>query len=73
MGTPAVAGMASAPTVTPEERAFLSVPSASSARTSLQHITSRPHVAGTPGDLAMATYVRDEFKKAGIVDAHIDP
>lgn len=33
------------------ERTFVNVPSAEGAREALQHITSKPHVAGTPGDL----------------------
>lgn len=32
------------------ERDFIEVPSPDSARESLQFITSKPHVAGTPGD-----------------------
>lgn len=32
------------------ERRFLEVPSPEGARESLKHITSKPHVAGTPGD-----------------------
>lgn len=33
------------------EKTFVDVPSAEGAREALQHITSKPHVAGTPGDL----------------------
>lgn len=36
--------------VTEIERRFLDVPSAASARESLKFLTSKPHVAGTPGD-----------------------
>ncbi|CAM9256775.1 unnamed protein product, partial [Laminaria digitata] len=32
------------------ERDFIEVPSPDSARESLQFITSKPHVAGSPGD-----------------------
>ena len=57
---------------TPDEKRFLAVPSAESSRSNLQHITSRPHVAGTPGDHAMAEFVRDTIRAQGI-DAAIDP
>ena len=74
IGRPAVAAMAAAQAqVNQVEREFLAVPTAGGARASLQHITSRPHVAGTPGDHAMAVYVRDEIRKAGIADAEIEP
>lgn len=36
--------------VTRIEQLFLDVPAPESARESLQFITSKPHVAGTPGD-----------------------
>ena len=73
-GRPAVASMASAAAQTsPIEKEFLAVPTAASARASLKHITSRPHVAGTPGDLAMAQFVHDQIKAAGIDSVHIDP
>lgn len=36
--------------LTDTERSFIEVPSPDSARESLQYITSKPHVAGTPGD-----------------------
>ena len=58
--------------ITDIERTFLAAPSAGSARSNLKHITARPHVAGTQGDHAMATFVRDEIRKAGI-KAEIDP
>ena len=73
LGKSAVAAMADTAPPTPAEKEFLSVPSAASARASLKHITSRPHVAGTPGDYAMATYVRDSLRAAGITNADIDP
>ena len=72
-GRPAVASMASMAQPSPIEKEFLDVPTAASARASLKHITSRPHVAGTPGDLAMAQYVHDQIKAAGIDTVHIDP
>ena len=59
--------------VTRTEAAFLAVPTNTSARASLEHITSKPHVAGTPGDHDMALYVQQQFKHAGIEDAVIDP
>lgn len=49
-----------------DETEFLKIPSADSARTSLQYITSKSHVAGTVGDYEMAEYVLQEFQKAGI-------
>ena len=36
--------------LTDTEKDFIEVPSPDSARESLQFITSKPHVAGTPGD-----------------------
>ena len=55
-----------------EESVFLDIPSNASARASLEFITRKPHVAGTPGDLHMAQYVRDAFQRAGI-SAELDP
>ncbi|CAM9748772.1 unnamed protein product, partial [Phaeothamnion confervicola] len=54
------------------EQQFVDVPGGMSARESLHYITSRPHVAGTPGDWHMARYVRDRLVEAGIpsVDIH---
>jgi len=59
--------------ISKEEDIFLSVPTNGSARTSLKHITSKPHVAGTPGDLEMAHYVQSRILEAGIIDVVIDP
>lgn len=56
-----------------EETLFLSVPSNVSAREHLKYITSKPHVAGTPGDHEMAKYVQERFVEAGITDSVIDP
>ncbi len=65
LGRPAVAEMAkTAAQISHVERDFLAVPTAASARANLMHITSRPHVAGTPGDYAMAQFVRDQIKAA---------
>ena len=36
--------------LTDVEKSFLKVPSADGAREALKFITSKPHVAGTPGD-----------------------
>lgn len=58
--------------LTPEETAFLKVPNNASARASLEFITSKPHVAGTAGDLEMAEYVKTTFEKVGIA-AVLDP
>lgn len=55
-----------------EEAAFLAVPSNASARASLKFITSKPHVAGTAGDLDMAQYVKESFEREG-VEARLDP
>jgi len=57
----------------PWEEAFLAVPNNASARASLQRLTSKPHVAGTQGDLEMAQYVRDALISSGIANAAIDP
>jgi len=59
--------------LTPVESRFLSVPSNASARASLEYLTSKPHVAGTPGDYEMAQYVKKRFIEAGIANAIIDP
>ena len=50
------------------EETFLGQPDAQSARSHLRRITSRPHVAGTAGDRAMAGFVADRFRRAGIPD-----
>jgi N-acetylated-alpha-linked acidic dipeptidase len=52
-----------------DESLFLEVPNPESARKSLRYITSKSHVAGTPGDTDMADFVRREFLKAGIPNA----
>ena len=62
---------AAAAQVTPIEKAFMAVPSNESAYAHLKHITSKPHVAATPGDHEMAEYVRDLLDAAGF-DAAID-
>ena len=72
LGRDSVSAMSASSKPTTFEKAFLEVPSAASARANLKRITSKPHVAGTPGDHAMAVFVRDEIRKAGI-SADIDP
>jgi len=57
----------------PGENTFMKAITAFSARATLKYITSKPHVAGTQGDLDMAHYVQERFIKAGIKDAVIDP
>lgn len=54
------------------ERLFVSIPSPDQAREHLRTITSVPHMAGTPGDLETATFVRDKFLEFGI-EAKIEP
>lgn len=71
LGRDAVAAMSKDSLITEIEKTFLAVPTASSARSNLKHITAHPYVAGTPGDHAMI-FVRDEIRKAGI-KADIDP
>jgi N-acetylated-alpha-linked acidic dipeptidase len=53
------------------EELFLSGPQEDSAREHLRYLTSRSHVAGTPGDQFMAQYVLDEMKKAGIPNVSV--
>ncbi|CAM9593134.1 unnamed protein product [Scytosiphon promiscuus] len=59
--------------LTDVERSFLEVPSPDGARESLKHITSKPHVAGTPGDHEMAEYVHDRFVSFGIPSVEVQP
>lgn len=75
IGTTAVQRMAHSndAQLTPIEDQFLAVPSNESARQSLQHLTSKPHIAGTQGDYDMAIFVRDSLISAGIENAAIDP
>jgi N-acetylated-alpha-linked acidic dipeptidase len=51
--------------LTPEEQIFVGVPNNDSAAAHLKFITAVPHVAGTPGDLRNAIYVRDELRSYG--------
>ena len=45
---------------------FLRAPSPAGARESLAFITSRDHLAGSPGDYTMARYVRDKLRGFGL-------
>ena len=49
-----------------EEEFFKSLPSAEEARETLFYLTSEPHMAGTPGDLKTAMYMKQRFVEAGI-------
>ena len=80
VGTPAykVRSLVDTWTLTAEEEAFMAVPNNSSARTSLKYMTSKPHIAGTPGDHEMAKYVENQFidslsHGAGKPDVVVDP
>jgi N-acetylated-alpha-linked acidic dipeptidase len=48
------------------EEIFLSTPRADSARRHLRILTEEPHVAGTPGDHAVALYIRDRMRAYGL-------
>ena len=53
--------------LSPAEQFFLTIPNATTARTNLRYITSKPHVAGTAGDYQMAHFVHTVFaQQAGI-------
>ena len=45
---------------------FLSLPDSALARDQLQELQSRPHLAGTPGDLWTAQYVASQFQGFGL-------
>jgi len=47
------------------ERSFLDIPSASGANDEAQRINKEPHYAGTPGDYALAVYMRDQLRSFG--------
>eukprot|EP00128_Syssomonas_multiformis_P007705 Colp12_sorted_trinity150504_noHs@13868 len=53
------------------EDVFLSVPNAGRAFEHLSFYTTRPHVAGTPGDYETAVYTRDVIRSFGI-EADLD-
>ena len=57
---------------TADEQAFLEIPSAKTAKSSLKFLTMAPHVAGTDGDRNLAEFVRQEFLKAGIPEVSIE-
>src|SRR6185437_15374593 len=48
------------------EEQFRAIPSSSSAREHLRHLTSEPHVAGTKEDYDTAIYVRDQMRSYGL-------
>jgi N-acetylated-alpha-linked acidic dipeptidase len=54
------------------ESLFLDIPSAQSALESATVVGARPHYAGTPGDYALAVYLRDHLRTAGIA-AELEP
>ena len=53
------------------ERTFLDVPSAAGANDEAQRINKEPHYAGTPGDYALALYMRDQLRAFGF-DAELE-
>lgn len=57
---------------TADEQAFLEIPSAKTARSSLKFLTMAPHVAGTDGDRKLAEFVLQEFLQAGIPKVSIE-
>ncbi len=66
--SPALVGWAAGPDVAKElqyEKTMMSVPSASNAMDIETHISSVPHRAGSPADVATANYVRDRLTKDG--------
>lgn len=55
----------------PVERRFLALPSAERIRTAHLHLSDQPHMAGTPRDLELAEWTRDQFKEYGLEDVLI--
>jgi N-acetylated-alpha-linked acidic dipeptidase len=53
-------------TLSDYEKEFISIPDSNNAQENLKYITSKPHVAGTNGDLEMATYVYNQLIDAGL-------
>jgi len=51
------------------ERSFLDIPSAAGANEEAQRINKEPHYAGTPGDYALAVYMRDQLRSFGFESA----
>ena len=54
------------------EATFLATPTPEQARRWLRRLTEEPHVAGTPGDRAVATFIRDKLREFGL-DADLVP
>lgn len=48
------------------ERKFLALPDATRCRNYLRQLTSRPHLAGTPGDRWVTDFIYREFKRDGL-------
>eukprot|EP00467_Chlorarachnion_reptans_P007254 CAMPEP_0114496444 /NCGR_PEP_ID=MMETSP0109-20121206/5773_1 /TAXON_ID=29199 /ORGANISM="Chlorarachnion reptans, Strain CCCM449" /LENGTH=870 /DNA_ID=CAMNT_0001673717 /DNA_START=495 /DNA_END=3106 /DNA_ORIENTATION=+ len=57
--------------LSPVEAAFKKLPDSLSARENLKFITSKPHVAGTPGDYEMAMFVKGKLESYGIPKVHV--
>jgi N-acetylated-alpha-linked acidic dipeptidase len=55
----------------PVEQRFLALPSAERIRTAHLHLSDQPHMAGTPRDLELAEWTRDQFKAYGLEDVRI--
>lgn len=53
-----------------EER-FLSLPSAERIRDAHLYLADKPHMAGTPRDLELAEWTRDQFRQYGLEDVQI--
>ena len=54
------------------EKQFLQIPSNNSASANLQYLTSRPHVAGTDGDVHMAYWLRNQMQRYGLSDSKVE-
>ena len=52
------------------ESKFRSIPDPAHAESNLRHLTSEPHVAGTPASYRVAKWLRDQFRSFGF-DAEI--
>src|SRR5436190_15182889 len=48
------------------ERRFLGLPSAARIRQTHRFVSEEPHLAGSPRDQVLATYVHDRFAAAGL-------
>jgi N-acetylated-alpha-linked acidic dipeptidase len=53
------------------ERRFLALPSPEKARDAHAFLTAEPHVAGSPRDRALAEWVRDRWREAGLEQVEI--